>query len=331
MLTRIHAPTGQPKERSAQDFQDYYSTISASSITLFSDGSQLLDGRTGGGYIGYQGGLQVVRGSFSLGYRKEVFDAEAEAALQGARAALASPASRIATDLWIFLDNLEVATRLLGPSTGSSQSVFHAFCELAYSWPSRVRLPTTNPGAVRVRWVPGHAKVPGNEAADLAAKEGASLPPPDSLELSLATLQRQAKAKGPIAARTLWQTVAPQSYRDLGITTSPLPPSELKIRRPILGRILAARTGHGDFADYHERFNHEDAYLHCSCGARKKRLHFFFCQKAKRRSPRPPGAPSRVLPALLGTPKGATKLAAWLTKTGFFEDICPRNPPLTSC
>jgi hypothetical protein len=104
---------------------------------------------------------------------------------------------------------------------------------------------------------------------------------------------------------------------------------------PILSpdsRILAAKTGHGDFADYHERFNHEDAYLLCSCGERKSRLHFFVCCKAKRRSLLPPGSPSLALPYLLGTPKGAIELADWLSKTSFFKDICPRQPhtPLPS-
>ncbi|XP_077661359.1 uncharacterized protein AFUA_7G08210 [Aspergillus fumigatus Af293] len=86
----------------------------------------------------------------------------------------------------------------------------------------------------------------------------------------------------------------------------------LRLPRHLLGRILAARTGHGDFADYHERFNHEDAHLHCRCGARKSPVHFFFCRI--------------MIPFLLGTAKGAAKLAAWLSQTRFFDDICPRRP-----
>jgi hypothetical protein len=80
-----------------------------------------------------------------------VFDAEASAALTGAKTALSLPSARFATDLWVFLDNLEVATRLLGPSTGSSQSIFKEFQEVARKWPLQPRLPHTGPGSVRIR------------------------------------------------------------------------------------------------------------------------------------------------------------------------------------
>jgi ribonuclease HI len=328
ILTRIHGPCGRPKEQAAIDFQNFYQTLPRNDISIFSDGSQLDNKRTGGGFVGYQAGQQIVRGSFSLGHDKEVFDAEAEAALAGVKAAISCPTSRFANDLWVFLDNVEVATRLLSPSTGSSQAVFNSFCSLASSWPLRERLPHTRPGSVRIRWVPGHTQVPQNEAADRAAKEGAALPPPPPADLSYASLKRWAKAKAPAAARSLWLAVAPQSYRELGITTSPKLPDELQLARSLLGRILAARTGHGDFAEYHERFNHEDAHLLCGCGARKAPLHFFFCRLAKRRSRRPPGGPREVIPSLLGSAKGVRQLATWLAETNFFVDICPRQPLL---
>ena len=69
---------------------------------------------------------------FSLGRNAKVFNAEASIALKGAKAALLAPLAKLATDIWVFLDNLEVAIRLLAPSTVLSQSVFNEFCEVAH-------------------------------------------------------------------------------------------------------------------------------------------------------------------------------------------------------
>ena len=85
----------------------------------------------GGGYTVYQADRLILQGPFSLGQSKEVFDAEAEAALRGAQAALDYPTSCFATDLWVFLDNIEVAARLLSPSISSSQALFSSFLSLA--------------------------------------------------------------------------------------------------------------------------------------------------------------------------------------------------------
>ena len=117
---------------------------------MFSDGSksEATDGATGGGSVTFQYGLQVDRKIFSLGRNAEVFDAEAAAALHGAKAALALPSAKLATDMWIFLDNLEVAMRLLTPSVSSSQSIFDEFMEVARKWPLQIRLPHTQPGAI---------------------------------------------------------------------------------------------------------------------------------------------------------------------------------------
>ncbi len=253
-----------------------------------------------------------------------MFDAEASAALTGTKAALSLPSARFATDLWVFLDNLEVATRLLGPSTGSSQSTFEEFQEVARKWPLRPRLPHTSPGSVRIRWVPGHLKVPGNEEADQAAKEGAALPYPEIEICTLASLKRIARTKAKEATVQLWRTTAPAKYKELQIDYGPKT-SLLLISRPISGRILAARSHHGDFADYHTRFNHEDATLECSCGKRKSPLHFYFCRKGKAIKTLCNQPPSEAIPWLLGTLAGAKRLADWLTTTKFYQDICPHR------
>jgi hypothetical protein len=174
--------------------------------------------------------------------------------------------------------------------------------------------------------VPGHAQIEGNETADQAAKKGAAMDSPPAHRYSFASLKRRAKANTMSALQSYWQSTAPQSYQDLQITASPQCPAELRLPRPLLARILAARSGHGDFARYHERFNHEDAYLLCRCGSKKTPIHFFFCRIARRRLPRPPGPPSEMIPYLLGTPKGAAELASWFSQARFFDDICPRYP-----
>ncbi|EED12151.1 conserved hypothetical protein [Talaromyces stipitatus ATCC 10500] len=295
---RIGAPMGRTKEQAAADFLDFQHTIPGSDIIVFSDGSRLENGHAGGGYVGFQAHHQFLRSSLSFGPGKEVFDGEAEAALAGAQAAVALSTARFATNLWICLDNLEVATRPLSPSTGSSQGVL------------------TPSARFQLR---GHsAKGVLIPKAALSEFDG-SLDTRKSLKMRRLTSLPKRALPLPVLLHT-----------DLGITTSPKRPLELQLTRLDLGHMIAARTGHGDFADYHERFNHDDAHLLCRCGARKAPLHFFFCHIAKRRAPRPPGPPSEVIPFLLGTTKAAQKLAIWLAETLFFEDICPRRSLLST-
>ena len=213
--------------------------------------------------------------------------------------------------------------RLLAPSVSSSQSIFDEFMEVARKWPLRIRLPHTQPGAVRVRWVPGHLNISGNEEADKAAKEGAALPPPTDAVCTLASLKRLAKTEAKRAITQLWFTTAPASYNDLQISYS-TKLDDLQLDRAAFGQILVARTHHGDFISYHTHFNHQDATLTCSCGYRKTPLHFYFCRIGKAQEAFK-GFPSEVIPWLLGTTQGTTKLAKWLTDTKFYQNTCPTH------
>jgi ribonuclease HI len=319
---RVHGPLGRTKEQAAKDFEEFLPSIPLRDIQVFSDGSkqEAKDGAAGGGFVTYQGGQQTNYGAFSLGCNAEVYDAEAIAALRGAQAALAASSARFSTDLWVFLDNLEVAKRLLGNSISSSQWAFDEFKEVARKWPLRAKLAHLPPGELKVRWVPGHVNVPGNEAADRAAKAGASLPASQDNTCTSASLKRLAKTEATRAISKLWYITAPQHYLDLMISYEKNK-DLLSIDRGALGRILAARSQHGDFADYHTRFHHEDALLTCSCGRRKSPLHFYFCPQSSCRKLHK-GRPSIVIPWLLGTTQGSVKLAKWFKDSKFYQEVC---------
>lgn len=214
--------------------------------------------------------------------------------------------------------------RLLAPSTGSSQSVFSEFCEVARKWPLRYRLPHTQPGAVRIRWVPGHLDVLGNEEADKAAKEGAALPEPADPICTLASLKRIAKATARESATKLWATTAPANYTEL-MVRHPKGPELLRLDRKALGHILAARTQHGDFMAYHERFSHSDYTRNCSCGRPKSPLHFFYCKQSTIRKLTRKAPAAEAIPWLLGSVDGAQKLAKWIIDSKYFSTICRQH------
>ncbi|KAI9036255.1 ribonuclease H family protein [Aspergillus affinis] len=121
----LHA--GMSKKQAADRFQRFYASLLQTDIKVFTDGSKLENRMAGGGYALYQSGRLIQQSSFSLGPNKEVFDADVEAALAGVKAAFKLDTARFATNLWVCLDNLEVATRLLSPFAGSSQGVFESF------------------------------------------------------------------------------------------------------------------------------------------------------------------------------------------------------------
>lgn len=143
--------------------------------------------------------------------------------------------------------------------------------------------------------------------------------PPDSL-CTLASLKRLAKSEADRASAKLWYVTAPRQYQDLMISHEKSK-DLLSIPRGVLGRVLAARSQHGDFAEYHARFHHKDALLTCSCGKRKSPLHFYFCSKLNCKSLHK-GRPSLAIPWLLGTTEGSIKLGIWFKDYKFYQEIC---------
>ena len=133
---------------------------------------------------------------------------------------------------------------------------------------------------VEVRWIPGHKGIASNERADRLAKAAlrdlagmdTETPRSHACQAQLARQRRQ-----DLVAKW-WADNAPDAYRALGLEMRRRKPPELRLARRTLHKLLAARTGHGDFAAYHRRFNHPDANLLCHCGQEKSPIHFLRCR-----------------------------------------------------
>ena len=84
---------------------------------------------------------------------------------------------------------------------------------------------------------------------------------------------------------TWWATVEPKlsgRYRKWALPYEVKPLKELDLPRSTLHRLLAIRTGHGDFDWYHTKFKHDDVVLNCSCGKKKTLDHLVHCRRTFR-------------------------------------------------
>lgn len=315
------------REGAGVAFQQWADTCPPLSMFLFTDGSRLSNSDTvaGAGWYGYWGiwKQESARGCLSLP-QHEVFDAEATAATEGLKAAYSSAQAPYTQNLYVLLDNQEVAQQLQGCPRGSSQSTILAFQEAADAWPNRSpRCLAIPPGQVHVFWIPGHAGIAGNEQADEQAKRGArSTPQTSPPPARYAWTRRMLKENFWRRFQSFWAENAPQRYQDLSIGLEKKP-HELSLPRASLGRLLAARSGHGDFAHYHERFGHEDARTDCSCGRPKTPHHFYHCRKGRKASPHP--WRQRQVDEILRSKSGIKDFHEWLQNSHFYLKICPAH------
>ena len=124
----------------------------------------------------YIGQTKLADGNGSCGSWREVTDAEAIAARQGMRASTWMRPPQ-ATALCLCIDNYSVVHRIASrkPKHGTSQIEVDEVRRLLADWPREpVDVFEGDRLQARVRWVPGHDDVEGNEVADALAKEGCS-------------------------------------------------------------------------------------------------------------------------------------------------------------
>jgi ribonuclease HI len=134
---------------------------------LWTDGSQLPDGHTGAAVAWNVDGRYDSQ-EFYLGTNKEVFDAEVLAICEALDIALRRQKDGLLGDtLVIFTDAQAALSRLRNDDEGPGQQLAHRAFNIESALGRRgIR--------IECRWVPSHVGIPGNEAADAAAKRAAS-------------------------------------------------------------------------------------------------------------------------------------------------------------
>jgi ribonuclease HI len=321
-----HPSVGTTKQEQALSFLAWSSTQQEHDIWLYTDGSKLTDGRAGSGWAICTRGQLVSRGRTPCGIHSEVFDAEARALRNGLNAVLALQLAPTGRKLWACLDNSAVVQSIYGRPRASSQPELLEAMKLLNDWTMRqstsTRAEQTRPLAHAV-WIPGHASIPGNELADSEARAAALMPLSNIKPgMTLSSAYRW--------CHTTLNSDFANYLRSFPARSIPLPaptarpPKTLGLPRPTLARILAARSGHGDFAAYHERFAHESATTRCRFGARTAPDHFFHCRLAQSRERlRTSNGEDIPLCDLIATENGSLTLGAWLKTTSYFAFASP--------
>lgn len=185
-----------------------------------------------------------------------------------------------------------------------------------------------------ISWIPGHAKISGNERADSLAKEAATtLPPFDNTATSLYAYERHKSRSLLLEEWTLyWRSTL--RANSLFSPADRLPPS-LKPRehfcnskRAVYGRLIQCRTGHAFIGEYYSSFVPTENPS-CPCGEHiQTREHILTSCPAYEpyRNILRSASEDLIVTDILGTEKGIEALLEFLKETDAFKKSRRTDP-----
>ncbi|KAE8216880.1 hypothetical protein CF319_g8889 [Tilletia indica] len=251
-------------------------------MVAYSDAS-LMGANRGVGVSVRHGSQLCLETHWSVTAEAEVFDLEAWGLFAAFCHAVVAQRP-FSTHIVIFTDNLSVVRSAMGQPRGSSQQTFLRLQQRVQHW-----LAVDPHHHLTISWIPGHSNIEGNERADQLARAGAARESVGGRaaeeavweDRTLASFQRWDRQQLHEIWDLRWDLSKSDhdqyaKYRLRAPTLRPSP--DLTLPRRLHGLLLSVRTGHGDFAPYHERFDHNDASLNCRCEAPKTPEHPLLCE-----------------------------------------------------
>nr|ABW72065.1 TE1b [Blumeria hordei] len=294
-------------------------SVQASDICAYSDRSSEGHGRSAWGFVLKRDGKTLLKGC-GIKHGGEVLDAEILGARKALEAALEAALGLLDREnggrngrqrVNVLIDSQSVVKALsTGTSTTSLDDV-HQFRALSKN------------ARVSVKWIPAHSGIEGNEEADRAARFRASgnLPIKESQpgSVTLAYVRRLMNQKRQALLDDWWEESCPPRYRKLCLLMRRRKPREQTLSRRLLRELISARTGHGNFASCHRRFNNFTSSMECACGGETSSLHFIHYRLQAHQTRRLRGTISHhdFAHKLLG-PKCLENLTRFAQETGCF-------------
>ncbi|QRV96882.1 Reverse transcriptase from transposon X-element protein [Ceratobasidium sp. AG-Ba] len=300
-------------------------------VRIYSDGSGI-DGGIGAAAVLCRDGQpdKILRLHLGSDKRHVVYEAE----LVGAMLALHLLANEQQVDsAWIGIDNQAVLHTMRSPVVKAAPHLVLAIADLTK------RLTRTHPGlSIMTTWVPAHEGVPGNEAADVAAKEAArgissspeDLPPYlcNQITASPAAAKQAFKETQRDIWRQRWEECASNGnarIRSIDESTSSNTFHKLAQTMPRrhTSLLIQLRTGHIPLNAYLHRFGFTESSNCPACNQRAETVKHYLMncpayEEARQRRNIASPASANSLSLLLSSKEAARHLMTYVRETGRF-------------